>query len=377
MAQRIDYYPFDSPFSDSLSFVFTYQNKEYINFFGFNSFDFHARGLDTWTGRFSGLDPIINYSLSGYASMINNPISYIDPDGRNPLFIGAFVAIFANTAIKMAQGKSINSMWDFLKPGIAGAIGGGLGSLAPIGVLPGMAYGAGSGAVTGTINPALNGSNIGQGALYGAIGGGVFGGITGGLEANNLGANIWTGYRSPHSMFTAGNVIQGGTSVEYGAESVQNLYSENFSDLNMNGSFFTNKGKSVFPEENGSLISEGKKALAVTKSTIWKGGNYHKIYFGRNAFSSKEQLSFVLTHELGHVIHSRLNLSSLASEAALSGLLDNEGHVAIQAMTFDFLKLNGWNYLNFSSQARPVDFIGTSPYPQLMTPIKTLIRKIK
>jgi RHS repeat-associated protein len=377
VAQRVDYYPFGSPFSDSLSFSFTYQNKEYINFFGYNMYDFHARGLDTWTGRFSGLDPVINYSLSGYASMMNNPISYIDPDGRNPLFIGAFVAIFANTAIKMAQGKPINSMWNFLKPGIAGVVGGGLGSLAPIGILPGMAYGAGSGALTGSINSALNGGNIGQGALYGAIGGGVFGGISGGIQANNLGADIWTGYRAPHSMFSSGNIIQGGTPVEYGAESVQNLYSDNFSDVNMNGSFFTNKGESVFPEENGSLISGGKKALAVTKSTIWKGGDYHKIYFGRNAFSSKEQLSFVLTHELGHVIHSRLNLSSLASESALSGLLDNEGHVAIQTMTFDFLKINKWNYLNFSSQARPINFIGASPYPQLLEPIKTLIRKIK
>jgi RHS repeat-associated protein len=76
VAQRVDYYPFGSPHrADSLGFAFTYQNKEYINFFGYNAFDFHARGLDTWTGRFSGLDPVPNYSLSGYASMMNNPIS--------------------------------------------------------------------------------------------------------------------------------------------------------------------------------------------------------------------------------------------------------------------------------------------------------------
>jgi RHS repeat-associated protein len=193
VAQHVDYYPFESPHqADSLYFAFTYQGKEYINFLGYDAFDFHARCLDTWTGRFSGLDPVVNYSLSGYASMMNNPLLYIDPDGRNPIAIGAFVAIFANSALKMAQGKSINSMWDFLKPGIAGAVGGGFGSLAPIGALPGMAYGAGSGAVTGTITSALNGSNIGKGALYGAIGGGVFGGLNGYLSTPE-GVNPWTG----------------------------------------------------------------------------------------------------------------------------------------------------------------------------------------
>jgi hypothetical protein len=168
---------------------------------GLNQFDFHSRWLDTWLGRFTGVDPVDNFGLSGYASMMNNPISYIDPDGRNPIAIGFMIGIFANTAIKMAQGKEIKNMWQFVNPGIVGAIGGGLGSLAPIGVLPGMAYGAGSGAVTGGLSAAFNGGNIGQGMGYGAIGGGVFGGINGYLSTP-VGVNPWTGSGSTSQAFS-------------------------------------------------------------------------------------------------------------------------------------------------------------------------------
>jgi RHS repeat-associated protein len=192
VAQRVDYYPFGSPFSDSLSFIFTYQGKEYINFLGYDSYDFHARGLDTWSGRFSGLDPVANYSLSGYASMMNNPISYIDPDGRNPLFIGAFVAIFANSAIKMAKRESINSMWDFIKPGIAGAIGGAFAAGAPSALFSSLGknigYGVLSGGVTGGVSDIVNGGN-GSGALWGAVTGGAFAGLNWGI-AQNQGFNL-------------------------------------------------------------------------------------------------------------------------------------------------------------------------------------------
>ena len=317
------------------------------------------------------------YQSVGPAGMANNPISYIDPDGRNPILIGFMAAMMISSAMHMIKGTQPKNMWQFVSPGITGAIGGGLGSLAPIGVLPGMAFGAGSGAVTGGLGAAFNGGNIGRGAAYGAAGGALFGGISGGIQANKLGANIWSGYRAPRAMYSSGNFIDGRTSVEYGSESVNKLYNENFSDINMKGAFFTNKAKNVYPEVNGNLISNGQKAFAVTRPTIWKGGDYYKIYFGRNAFSSKEQLSFVLTHELGHVIHDRLGLSSLASEIASTGLLDTEGHVAIQAMTFDFLAKNGWNYNSFSSQAIPESFTGSRPDKLLLNPIKTLIRVIR
>lgn len=379
LVQETHYYPFGGVLEGigkEGDWQYLYQGKELIKGWGY---DFHARSYDSYLGRFMGIDPVNNYSLSGYAGMMNNPQSYIDPDGRSPILlamgIGAAIGAFTNGVSSDLKGNGfLNGAW---RGGLTGALGGALGSFAPIGILPGMAYGAGSGAATGALGASLNGGNIGRGAMFGAIGGGIFGGASGGIEANRLGANIWTGSRPSHAMYaTAGNTIAGETPIDYGAKSVQELYSDNFSDVGMKGTFFTNKGKSVFPEENGSLLFEGKKALAVTESSIWKGGDNHKMYFGKNAFSSKEQLAFTLTHELGHVVHSRLGLASLAAGKATSGLLDNEGHVAIQTMTFNFIKKNGWNYNNFP-QAVGIDFIGTSPYPSLLNPIKYLIRKIK
>ena len=46
--------------------------------------DFGARGLNTWTGKFYGIDPLwAKYpNVSSYASMGNNPILMRDFDGR-------------------------------------------------------------------------------------------------------------------------------------------------------------------------------------------------------------------------------------------------------------------------------------------------------
>lgn len=120
IAQRADYYAFGGlmeGLSSTLnqdSWRFLYQGQEYIDAFGYNSYDFHARGYDVNTGRFDGIDPVDNYSLSGYAGMMNNPLSYIDPDGQNPVLIGAaFVGGFMNFTIDLARNR-INSFGDAL-----------------------------------------------------------------------------------------------------------------------------------------------------------------------------------------------------------------------------------------------------------------------
>lgn len=158
-----------------------------------------ARGYDPYSGRFSGIDPVSNYMLSGYAGMVNNPMSYIDPDGRNPIAIGAFVAIFANTAIKMAQKKEITNMWDFLKPGIAGAAGGAFQMFAPnpltSSIWETIRYGAFAGAATGGINDIVSGGN-GRGALIGGISGGLFAGA-------NWGFTEFAFQRGLHNINTA------------------------------------------------------------------------------------------------------------------------------------------------------------------------------
>lgn len=195
VAQRADYYPFGGlmeGLSTALtqdSWRFLYQGQEYIDAFGYNMSDFGARGFDSNNGRFTGIDPIDNYALSGYAGMMNNPMSYIDPDGRNPIAIGFMIGIFASSINHMIKGTMPHSMWGFLKPGVIGGIGGAFGAFAPNAAVSGLgksiAYGAFSGAATGGISDILNGGN-GSGALWGAVSGGAMAGIGWGLQREAL-----------------------------------------------------------------------------------------------------------------------------------------------------------------------------------------------
>ena len=87
--QRTQYYssglPWASNTGDNPSRQpYKHQGKEFIEMHGYDMFDFHARGYHPATMRFTTPDPMaeIYYSVSPYAYVLNNPIKYIDPDGR-------------------------------------------------------------------------------------------------------------------------------------------------------------------------------------------------------------------------------------------------------------------------------------------------------
>ncbi|UBM60048.1 hypothetical protein LAG90_05235 [Marinilongibacter aquaticus] len=63
---------------------FRYQEKESLALFGLsNIVDSEARYLDRGTGRFWGIDALAdkNNGVSGYAYVMNNPLSFVDPFG--------------------------------------------------------------------------------------------------------------------------------------------------------------------------------------------------------------------------------------------------------------------------------------------------------
>ncbi len=359
---------------------FLYQGKEYIDAFGYNSYDFHARGFDSNLGRFDGSDPVDNYGISNYAGMMNNPTAYIDPDGRNPIIIGFMIGMFASAVSNMIKGTMPNSIGQFLTPGIVGAVGGGLGSLAPIGILPGIAYGAGSGAITGGLGAALSGGNIGRGALYGAAGGGIAGGVFGGIEANKLGANIWSGYREPHYLHVSevANIANGNPAVNT-QEYLDKLQELNFSDIKGVDMVIKGHVPGGHSLKDGFFLDpkDGVKAYAITEPLVWNHGTTSRLYFAPAAFSSRELLASTMAHEIGHSIHFNLGLSDFANEKInlVNSVIDDEGHNAIFTMQFYLHQKNNWNFNNgwFS------DLGGLQvgrPYPALYDPIKTLIRKI-
>ncbi|MDR0231837.1 MAG: DUF6443 domain-containing protein [Dysgonamonadaceae bacterium] len=93
--QKMDYYPFGKPFPDDANFnpekqPYKFGNKELDEMHGLNQYDFEARQLRLNVPIFDRLDPHAeDYPwMSPYCAFANNPIRFIDPDGREVVIAG-------------------------------------------------------------------------------------------------------------------------------------------------------------------------------------------------------------------------------------------------------------------------------------------------
>ena len=85
-----NYYPFGSTQKGYNNLIigrkhnYGYNNKEEQAELGLDWYDFGARNYDAALGRWMNIDPLAEsfISLTQYNAMVNNPISYIDPDGK-------------------------------------------------------------------------------------------------------------------------------------------------------------------------------------------------------------------------------------------------------------------------------------------------------
>ena len=85
--QVTHYYPFGSAFMDGKSpglQPYKYNGKEQDKMHGLNLYDYHARHYDPPLGRFTTIDPLAEkyYNISPYIYVANNPMKFIDPDGK-------------------------------------------------------------------------------------------------------------------------------------------------------------------------------------------------------------------------------------------------------------------------------------------------------
>ena len=90
--QRMQYYPFGLPYEAHYQpeeQPYKYGGKEFIELHGYDSYDFDARMYYPAFCRFMTMDPLCEkyYSISPYAYCNNNPVNYVDPDGRDAVFI--------------------------------------------------------------------------------------------------------------------------------------------------------------------------------------------------------------------------------------------------------------------------------------------------
>ena len=89
-----NYYPFGLKHKgynnvvNGTNYPYGYNGKEENDELGLEWLDFGARNYDASLGRWMNIDPHSEsyYTLSPYNSFANNPISFVDPDGRDLLF---------------------------------------------------------------------------------------------------------------------------------------------------------------------------------------------------------------------------------------------------------------------------------------------------
>ena len=96
VVQTMNYYPFGTQFCDgSADNNFQsnkYNGKEFDNMHGLNTYDYGARQYNPVLARWDRIDPMCEkyYDVSPYAYCANNPVRYIDPDGREKLHFLTF-----------------------------------------------------------------------------------------------------------------------------------------------------------------------------------------------------------------------------------------------------------------------------------------------
>jgi len=327
-------------------------------------------------------DPINTQNYNKYGYVMNNPLMYNDPNGEwffaislPVLIVGALKAVVIGgliyTAMAAVTGNA--SKAGFLKTVLTSFITGGIG--AGVGVLNvfgngfwgTVAQGAAIGAAGGAVDAVVNQTNVLQGVLKGAVIGGAVSAVTYTIRYYTTP----TGSKTSVIENTSENTVEGKTPV--GDRSyARDLYEKEFgtqSGLDKNNIYnrAVPGGEMTCNCPDGVIKYNYKgkeiEALGVTDSQtvdkgFWKGKvTTHKIYLSHKAFASREQLAFVMQHELGHVRVYNAGLRSagdktikLESDTAkkYSTLLDNAEHYHIQQYGTSFLENNGWNNIRSS-----------------------------
>ena len=78
------YYPFGGTFASGTVQPYKYNGKELDTKAGLNWYDYGARHYDAALGRFTTQDPLAEkyFSTSPYGYCLNNPVKFVDPDGK-------------------------------------------------------------------------------------------------------------------------------------------------------------------------------------------------------------------------------------------------------------------------------------------------------
>ncbi|MBD8388704.1 RHS repeat domain-containing protein [Dysgonomonas sp. BGC7] len=103
VVQKNHYYPFGMEFAENSGDSdqpYKYNGKELDKMHGLNMYDYSARYYEPAIGRFITVDPLAEkyYSISPYAYVANNPIKFVDTDGRKIKIVNNAVGAMENIA---------------------------------------------------------------------------------------------------------------------------------------------------------------------------------------------------------------------------------------------------------------------------------------
>ncbi|MDO5616701.1 MAG: hypothetical protein Q4G16_10955 [Cruoricaptor ignavus] len=213
-----------------------------------------------------------------------------------------------------------------------------------------------TGGTGGGIDAIINGTDFFNGLLRGAVFGGVVAGIS--YTVNYLLTNSKASYMEASNE----NTLEAGNPTPVGKRSyARELYKSQFeqqSGISSNDIYNrANPGGTMGKDGfiHTKIDGEDVTAFGVTKTgkDFITGKIKSKIYLAHNAFSSREQLAYVMQHELNHV---RIDWSSFSGAAGTkisfknddAGYLyhknlNNIGHYYIEESGTNFLINNGWN----------------------------------
>ena len=124
VVQITNYYPFGTPYSAEDCATHNpdqqnhkYNGKEFDTTHGLNTYDYGARQYNSLVGRWDRVDPLCEkyYSVSPYAYCHNNPVKYVDPDGKDydVYYDGASITIRAMYFTDEASAESANNAVKF------------------------------------------------------------------------------------------------------------------------------------------------------------------------------------------------------------------------------------------------------------------------
>jgi len=187
--------------------------------------NYRARLYDSDLGKFYATDPAgQDWSPFGYAG--NNPVMFVDADGR----VAWFVPIIIGAALNVAtHAKQIDDFGDALGFAGVGALGGALSLVGGGGAWYGfqdVLLGAVEGGLTGGLNNLVAGENFLKGFKSGAIVGGAFGLVSSEQFQNTFRGYGWKSNQQViKQLFDTGNfadALEYATKV-YGTKAVEGL----------------------------------------------------------------------------------------------------------------------------------------------------------